>query len=64
MTPWTWAPKVVRVDAPDVVDGLVDVAGTHRATHLVLPHREESGIARLRRRPLADRLNPTPPGPA
>ena len=48
--------EVVRVDAADVADGLADVARTHRATHVVLPHHEDSGVARLRRRPLADRL--------
>jgi two-component system sensor histidine kinase KdpD len=48
--------EVVRVDASDVADGLAEVARTHRVTHVVIPHHGESGVARLRRRPLADRL--------
>jgi two-component system, OmpR family, sensor histidine kinase KdpD len=47
---------VVRVDAADVVTGLELVARSHRATHLVLPHRELGGLKRLRERPLVDRL--------
>ena len=48
--------SVVRVDAPDLAAGLEQVARSHRATHLVLPHREVSWLKRLRERPLADRL--------
>ncbi|HEY4188791.1 MAG TPA: universal stress protein [Candidatus Limnocylindrales bacterium] len=48
--------EVVRVDASDVADGLAEVARTHRVTHVVIPHHGEAGVARLRRRPLADRL--------
>lgn len=47
---------VVRVDAADVVSGLAQVAQSHRATHVVLPHREVGGLKRLRERPLVDRL--------
>jgi two-component system, OmpR family, sensor histidine kinase KdpD len=47
---------VVRVEAADVVSGLGQVARAHRATHLVLPHREVVGLKRLRERPLVDRL--------
>ena len=47
---------VVRVDATDLVAGLEQVARSHRATHLVLPHREVTGLKRLRERPLVDRL--------
>jgi two-component system sensor histidine kinase KdpD len=47
---------VVRVEASDVVTGLEQVARSHRATHLVLPHREQSGLRRLRERSLVDRL--------
>jgi two-component system sensor histidine kinase KdpD len=47
---------VVRVEAVDVVSGLEQVARSHRATHLVLPHRELKGLKRLRERPLVDRL--------
>ena len=43
--------EVVRVEAPDVVTGLEQVARSHRATHLVLPHREVGGLQRLRERP-------------
>jgi two-component system sensor histidine kinase KdpD len=47
---------VVRVEAADVVTGLEQVARSHRATHVVLPHRELVGLKRLRERPLVDRL--------
>jgi two-component system sensor histidine kinase KdpD len=47
---------VVRVDAPDLVAGLEQVIRSHRATHLVLPHRQVTGLTRLRGRPLVDRL--------
>jgi two-component system sensor histidine kinase KdpD len=48
--------EVVRVEAADVVSGLEQVARSHRATHLVLPHRELAGLKRMRERPLVDRL--------
>jgi two-component system sensor histidine kinase KdpD len=48
--------EVVRVDAEDVADGLADVARTHRASHIVIPHQRDSGVARIRRPPLVDRL--------
>jgi K+-sensing histidine kinase KdpD len=48
--------EVVLVDAADVVSGLEQVARSHRATHLVLPHRELAGFKRIRERPLVDRL--------
>jgi two-component system sensor histidine kinase KdpD len=47
---------VVRVEAADPVSGLVEVARTHRATHLVLPHQEVSGLQRFRERSVVDRL--------
>jgi two-component system sensor histidine kinase KdpD len=47
---------VVRVDATDLVAGLERVARSRGATHLVLPHREVSGLKRLRERPIVDRL--------
>lgn len=48
--------EVVRVEAPDIVTGVAQICRTRRATHLVLPHREVSGLKRLRERPLVDRL--------
>jgi two-component system sensor histidine kinase KdpD len=48
--------EVVRVEAADVVSGLEQVARSHRATHVVLPHREVAGLKRLRERPIVDRL--------
>jgi two-component system, OmpR family, sensor histidine kinase KdpD len=48
--------EVVRVEAPDVMNGLEQVAISRRATHLVLPHREVTGLKRLMERPLVDRL--------
>lgn len=47
---------VVRVEADDLLTGLVQIARSRRATHLVLPYREVSGIRRLVDRPLADQL--------
>jgi two-component system sensor histidine kinase KdpD len=47
---------VERVEAADLVTGLEQVARSHRATHLVLPHVEVAGLKRLRERPLVDRL--------
>lgn len=48
--------EVVRVEAPDVVTGIEQVAKARRATHVVLPHREVTGLKRLRERPVVDRL--------
>jgi two-component system sensor histidine kinase KdpD len=48
--------EVVRVEATDLVTGLEQVARSRRATHLVLPHRPVAGLARIRERPLVDRL--------
>lgn len=48
--------EVVRLEAHDELTGLEQVARSHRATHLVLPHREVAGLKRLRERPLVDRL--------
>ena len=47
---------VVRVESKDVVAGLEQVAHSSRATHVVLPHSEPSGLARFRERALVDRL--------
>jgi two-component system sensor histidine kinase KdpD len=48
--------EVVRVEAADVVTGVEQVARSRRASHLVLPHREVTGLKRLRERTLVDRL--------
>ena len=48
--------EVVRVEAKDLVAGLVEVARSRRATHLVLPHRASPRSERVRDRPLVDRL--------
>jgi K+-sensing histidine kinase KdpD len=48
--------EIVRVEARDVVDGIAQVARQRRATHVVLPQRDTSGLVRLLERPLADRL--------
>ena len=48
--------EVVRVESPDVVTGLEQVARSSRATHLVLPHVERSGLSRFRERAVVDRL--------
>jgi two-component system sensor histidine kinase KdpD len=48
--------EVVRVEAPDVATGLLQAAEDRRATHVVLPHRELTGLQRLRERSLVDRV--------
>ena len=48
--------EVVRVESADMVAGLEQVARSHRATHLVLPHHEIGGLRRLWERPIVDRL--------
>jgi two-component system, OmpR family, sensor histidine kinase KdpD len=47
---------VVRTEAKDLISGLVEVARSRRATHLVLPHRDSAGLRRAFERPLIDRL--------
>jgi two-component system sensor histidine kinase KdpD len=47
---------VERIDAPDVAAGLTQVARARRATHLVIPHVEVTGLKRLTQRALTDRL--------
>ena len=47
---------VDRVEAKDIVAGLVGVAKSRRATHVILPHRELAGLGRLRNRTIADHL--------
>jgi two-component system, OmpR family, sensor histidine kinase KdpD len=48
--------EVVHVEASDTASGLAGVALDRRATHLVLPHQEITGLRRLTERPLVDRL--------
>ena len=48
--------EVVRVEAADVASGVEEAARVRRATHVVLPHHELTGLQRLRERPLVDRL--------
>jgi K+-sensing histidine kinase KdpD len=48
--------EVVRVEAGDVADGIEQVVRSRHATHVVLPQRAPSGLARFLERPLADRL--------
>ncbi|HXG39778.1 MAG TPA: universal stress protein [Candidatus Limnocylindrales bacterium] len=47
---------VVRIEAPDLVAGLVDVVRARAATHVVVPHREAGRIRRLLERPFVDAL--------
>jgi two-component system sensor histidine kinase KdpD len=47
---------VVRTEAADLVSGLAEVARSRRATHVVLPHHQVSGLKRFTERPMADRL--------
>ena len=48
--------NVVRVEAPNLANGIERIARERRMTHLVLPHREVGGLKRLMERPLADQL--------
>lgn len=48
--------EVVRIQAADLVGGLEEVSRARRATHLVLPFMAQSGLSRVRDRPLVDRL--------
>jgi two-component system sensor histidine kinase KdpD len=47
---------VVRVEAPDIATGVVNVATARRATHVVVPHRAASALQRLRGGSLVDEL--------
>jgi two-component system, OmpR family, sensor histidine kinase KdpD len=47
---------VVRIEAPDVVTGLEQIARNRRVTHVFLPYREVRGVRRLVERPLAEQL--------
>jgi two-component system, OmpR family, sensor histidine kinase KdpD len=47
---------LVRIQADDLARGIVEVARSHRATHLVLPHRATPRLRRLLEQPLVDRL--------
>jgi two-component system sensor histidine kinase KdpD len=47
---------VVRVEAPDVASGLLEVARNRRATHVVVPYLGAGLVGRALRRPLADQL--------
>ncbi|HEY7591484.1 MAG TPA: universal stress protein [Candidatus Limnocylindrales bacterium] len=47
---------VMRVEAKDVLSGLEEAVHRRGANHLVLPHRETSGLRRVLERPLLDRL--------
>ena len=48
--------EVVRIEAADVASGVEEAARVRRATHVVLPHHELTGLQRLRERPLVDRI--------
>jgi two-component system sensor histidine kinase KdpD len=48
--------EVVTVEAPDVADGIAEIARSRRVTRLVMPHRTSTTFERVRRSPLADRI--------
>jgi two-component system sensor histidine kinase KdpD len=48
--------EAVRVEAPSVLVGLEQLARARRATHVVVPHRDVSGVRRLVEPSLAERL--------
>jgi two-component system sensor histidine kinase KdpD len=47
---------VVQVEANDLVSGIVQVARSRRATHVVIPYREVGGVKRFTERPLVDQI--------
>ncbi len=47
---------VMRLEAKDLLSGLVEAVRGWQATYLVLPHRETAGLKRVLERPLVDRL--------
>jgi two-component system sensor histidine kinase KdpD len=47
---------LVRVQAKDLVTGIEEAARARRATHLVLPYSESSGVRRILERSLAERV--------
>lgn len=48
--------EVIKVEAKDLASGLTEVVRSRKATHLVLPFRETSGLKRVLERPLIDQL--------
>ncbi len=48
--------ELVRYEAPDLATGLEHVARARRVTHLVLGHRPQAGLSRLRTPSDVDRL--------
>lgn len=48
--------EIVRVDAPKLVVGLTDSLRRRRVTHVLIPHRERTVVAGLRRASLADEV--------
>jgi two-component system, OmpR family, sensor histidine kinase KdpD len=47
---------IIQVRAKDLLSGLEEAARSHRAAHLVIPHRETSGIKRVMEPTLVDGL--------
>ena len=47
---------IVRLEAPDTTSGVEEAIRIRRATHLVVPHKELTGLHRLRERTLVDRV--------
>jgi two-component system, OmpR family, sensor histidine kinase KdpD len=48
--------EVLNIEASDVVEGIVELAGRRRVTRLVLPHRTSGTLERMRSRPIAERI--------
>jgi two-component system sensor histidine kinase KdpD len=48
--------EVIRIEAPDVATAVEQVARDRRATHVVLPHHEVTGLRRLTRRSVGEEL--------
>jgi two-component system sensor histidine kinase KdpD len=53
---------MVQVEAGDVATGLADVARERRATHLILPHREQRTVAGFRHPSVAEEILRKMPG--
>lgn len=48
--------EVLTVEASDLTEGIVGVAGGRRVTRLILPHRVSGTLERVRGKPLAERI--------
>ena len=48
--------EILTVEAPDVAEGVVEVARARRVTRLVIPHRASGKLERVRKMSLPERI--------